>query len=340
MDSFDIVIVGAGPAGLNCAETLGGSRYKVLLLEKNKEIGPKVCAGGITDKTVDHLNLPKRLIDSSFFEAKLHFGKTCTIASFDSPFVSTIDRKHFGQWQLQKLKKHKNIFVWKGMRVSEIRDNYIVANGKIIRYKFLVGADGSLSIVKRYLGIKQKASIAIQYVIKTNKYRDLEFFFDSKLFSSWYAWIFPHKGYASVGCLCDPDVMPAEFLQENFAAWLETNSIDISKAKHEAFFIDYDYQGFRFGNVLLAGDAAGLASRLSGEGIYPALVSGEEVAKVIMNPFYEPEKLKSLVKKKEKLDMLSGFLIGLGPLRGAFFSTGPLMTTISPLRKKVKQLLF
>jgi len=41
MESFDVVIVGAGPAGLRCAETLGNSKYKVLLLEKTLKLDQK-----------------------------------------------------------------------------------------------------------------------------------------------------------------------------------------------------------------------------------------------------------------------------------------------------------
>ena len=48
MESFDVVIIGAGPAGLKCAETLGNSNKKVLLLEKNSKIGPKPCGGLMT----------------------------------------------------------------------------------------------------------------------------------------------------------------------------------------------------------------------------------------------------------------------------------------------------
>jgi heterodisulfide reductase subunit A-like polyferredoxin len=47
-EKVDVLIVGAGPAGLSCAKALGDSNLNVLVLEKNKIVGPKVCAGGIT----------------------------------------------------------------------------------------------------------------------------------------------------------------------------------------------------------------------------------------------------------------------------------------------------
>ena len=49
MESFDVVIAGAGPAGLKCAETLGGSGLGVLVLERENAVGRKVCAGVSVD---------------------------------------------------------------------------------------------------------------------------------------------------------------------------------------------------------------------------------------------------------------------------------------------------
>lgn len=55
MEYFDVIIIGAGPAGLKCAETLGNSKLKVLLLEKNSKIGPKTCGGLMTTIGIKYL---------------------------------------------------------------------------------------------------------------------------------------------------------------------------------------------------------------------------------------------------------------------------------------------
>ena len=59
---YDVIIVGAGPAGLRCAEILGQSKLSVLLLEKNAKMGQKVCAGGITRKDLAILDLQDEVI--------------------------------------------------------------------------------------------------------------------------------------------------------------------------------------------------------------------------------------------------------------------------------------
>ena len=60
---YDVVIIGAGPAGLKCAEQLRDSNLSVLLIEKNKIIGPKICAGGLTRLVPDY-DIPEGSIRS------------------------------------------------------------------------------------------------------------------------------------------------------------------------------------------------------------------------------------------------------------------------------------
>jgi len=340
MESFDVIIVGAGPAGLKCAETLGKSNLKVLLLEKNKEIGPKVCAGGLTGKDIGYLNLPDSLIDFQNNEIKLHVNNTFSLIKHENNFSYTIDRKNLGQWQLQKLNKFQNVDVRTNSLVTEISKDYIVVNSKKIKYRFLVGADGSASIVKRYLGIKsKKVAIAIQYIIPSKKYIDFEIFCDSKLFSAWYAWIFPHKNHTSIGCACNPKVLSSKELVNNFRLWLKKNKIDITEGKYEAFLVDYDYQGHEFDNVFLVGDAGGFVSGLTGEGIYQALITGEEIARLVLNPKYRSTKIDQLLKIKEKHNRILNILIKSGRFRTIVFHIGRLLLKIPYFRKKAIGLL-
>ena len=58
METFDVIIVGGGPAGLQCARELSYSRLRVLLLEKDEIFGDKLCAGGLTPVSYTHLTLP------------------------------------------------------------------------------------------------------------------------------------------------------------------------------------------------------------------------------------------------------------------------------------------
>ena len=313
MKSFDVVIVGAGPGGIKCAEILTKAKKSVLLLEKNKEVGSKVCAGGLTRKDVEYFNPPENILEFKYTEAWLNTPLQRIKGVASRPILFTIDRKQFGQWQL----KSAGVTATTNSAVTEIGKDYIIVNSKEkIKFKFLVGADGSASIVRRHLGLKtEKYCLGLHYIVKNNKYNKIESYFDSKLFKNGYAWIFPHKGYASIGCGAMPSSLDANKLRTNFDKWIKKQNIDVSNAKLEAFPINFDYRGHKFNNIFLVGDAAGLASNATGEGIYQAAISGEEVAKQILNPDYDAPEIKKILETKKLQEKISLFILKSGFLR-------------------------
>lgn len=320
MESYEIIIIGAGPGGLSAAQKLGEAGRKVLLLEKNKIIGPKVCAGGLSGKDLKDFKIPQELLDGEFDGVNILTPlQKCSIRS-DKSVIYTIDRKNLGQWQLKKIDKN-NVIVRTGAMVTGIGDGFVSVNGsEKIGFKYLIGADGSNSSVRAHLGLKVKdVSVAIQYIVPEKKYDKFEFFFDVKLFGPGYAWIFPHKDYVSIGCGCASEIMPAKKIREGFEVWLKKNRIDVSRGRFEASPINFDYQGYKFGNIFLVGDAAGLASGLTGEGIYQALVSGEEIAKMIIDEKYVSERMRDILKKKQAQKRVYSFLKGSRPILGFEF---------------------
>lgn len=335
MELYDVVIVGAGPAGLKCAEVLGNSSLRVLLLEKNENIGPKICAGGLTGKDVEYLNLPDELVEFRSNEIKLHVNCFSSTVKTDFDFAFSIDREQFGQWQLSKLSQYVNIEVRTNARVSSVTKEYVTVDGEKIAYNYLVGGDGSNSVVRKFLGFTSPAKgIGIQYIIPADNYSDFEFYFAPKYFSAWYAWIFPHNGYVSIGCGCTPGVLPAKQLQRNFHEWLKKKKIDVSKGKYEAFPMNYDYHGMRFDNVFLTGDAAGLLSAFTGEGIYQALISGEEVAKTILDPKYESAKIPEILRVHNRHKKLIDMLVQKGKWKSVLFTLGLVVFKIPKYKRK------
>ena len=310
MEFFDVVIIGAGPAGLKCSEVLGKSKFSVLVVEKNEVIGPKVCGGLITTDGIKYLNqdIQANKFKQLFFHS--FFGKT-RIDIINTPLY-TIDRKKLGQLQLKRLEKMDNIIVRNKTFVNEIGKDYILANNKKIKFKYLVGADGSSSITRKHLGLKiGKLGIAIHYKIPTNGYKEIELFFDTKLFKAGYAWILPNSNFVSIGAGCDLKILSGKKLAINFHKWLKQNNIDVSNGKYEAHLLNYDYQGCHFKNKFLIGDAAGLICGFTGEGIYPALISGEEVARKIMDSNYKLL-INDILKKKIAQDFIKYILIKMG----------------------------
>lgn len=298
MNKYDVIIVGAGPAGLRCAEVLCNSSLSVLLLEKGDTFGDKVCAGGLTRKDLGVIDIPDHIIEHKVTKTAVFSKKRNSMTNAPEPFVFTLKRKELGKWQRDQLKA-ENIEVKTNARVTEIQSDHVVINGnEKIGFKYLVGADGYASIVRKYLKLPQeKQLIGIQYTVPApNLDPRLEIHLYSKYFKSWYAWVFPHENSFVVGCVCDPKMMSAKKLKDNFHAWLKEKQINIEGAIYHSAPISYDYRGYKFGNIFLVGEAGGFASGLTGEGIYQSLVSGEVAAKTILDKDFISEEMNAVIR--------------------------------------------
>ncbi len=322
MKHYDVIIVGAGPAGLRCAEILSQSDKTVLLLEKKAETGPKTCAGGLTRKTLKLMDIPDELIELKINKAKTAGPHSVYVSpEGKAPFAFMIDRRRFGQWQEQKL-TGTPVEIRHNTLVTNITKNYVEINRKErIVYQWLVGADGSTSKVRRFLNLPtEKQLVTFQYLIPSGETR-FEVHLNNRYFRSGYGWIFPHNGYLAAGCLADPQKVPVQTLRKGFRHWLQKEGFDLSGAVYQSFPINYDYRGHRFGNVFLAGDAAGLASGLTGEGIYAALLSGEETAHSILQSGYSNQNMESLLHYKKVQERFLALLHSAGPFRQLIFQS-------------------
>ncbi|MBU2028847.1 NAD(P)/FAD-dependent oxidoreductase [Patescibacteria group bacterium] len=320
MEKYDVAIVGAGPSGLRAAEILARADKKVLLLEKNNAIGPKVCAGGLTRKCIKLLKLPPELTERSYQSAIFNSPRVKTRLEFGKIFGYTVSRKKLGQWQLEKI-KNTSVEVRTGAEVIKITDQEVsLKNGECFQYKYLIGADGSNSIVRKFLKLPIKRIGVAFYYIVPQIFSEIEVTFNSKLFGPWFSWIFPYQNSTSIGFGCFPRIIPMERARANFDLWLKLKKIDISGAKFEASPINCDYRGVKFGNIFLVGDAAGLVSGFTGEGIYQALVSGEEVARKIIDPNYRMPKIKEIRREINLHHLMLGIVWLSGPFRNNLFN--------------------
>jgi len=318
MEIFDVIIVGGGPAGLQCARELSKSQLRVLLLEKNGIFGDKLCAGGLTLKDMGELPLPDHVIQQKISRAALHSRKRSADTITHVPYLFTVDRKELGAYQ-RSLLDETEVVVRTQSQVTEIgKDQLTLKTGEVYGFRYLVGADGYSSLVRRHLGLKvRKKLIGFQYTLPvTEEHLALEMFLNARRFHLWYAWIFPHGNTIAVGCCCDPRRIDPQKVKKGFHRWLQEKGMETGEAKLESCPIAFDYQGYKFENIYLAGEAAGLASGFTGEGIYQALVSGQEVARKILDPEYQAEQLMQVLKYNRILERMMAVFRWAGPLRG------------------------
>lgn len=334
---YDVIIVGGGPAGLKCAEVLGQTNKRVLLLEKKDHFGEKLCAGGLTANDLEILPLPDDVIEHKIARASICSRHQQVDTPSPNPFLFTVNRKELAVYQASLL-KNLNVEVKMNSRVIEIKDNKVLLkDGKEYGYTFLVGADGYASVVRKYLHLPvRKRLIGFQYTVpKSNVDPVLEIYLNARKFNAWYAWIFPHRKSIAVGFCCNPAKADHQKMKRRFNDWLRERKIDIGDAKLESHPISYDYRGIRFGNIFLTGEAAGLANGLTGEGIYQSLLSGKEVAKMIIDPEYISKPIKEMLKYNRILhQILIGFRT-FGPLKGILHELLLFLMTRRRIKEKV-----
>lgn len=332
-----MIIVGGGPAGLQCARELCKSSLRVLLLEKREGFGDKLCAGGLTTKDMEVLPLPDHIIEQRILRTSIHSRRRDAGTVTPEAKLFTVNRKVLGAYQ-RSLLDGTEVEVRTNCQVIEIRDSSIILkDGTELGFKSLVGAEGYNSIVRRHLGLKvEKKLIGFQYTIPVEEeYTALEIFMDARRFSVWYAWIFPHGDRIAVGCCCDPRKVDPQKIKAGFHDWLKERNLDPGDVGLESYPIAYDYRGVRFGNTYLIGEAAGLASGLTGEGIYQSLVSGQEVANMIIDPAHKPIQLEQVLKYNRILERIMAVFRWAGPLRGAVQEFLLILMNQDWLRKKV-----
>jgi geranylgeranyl reductase family protein len=302
------LIIGAGPGGLSCAAKLAAQNIDTLVLERKRIIGPKVCAGGITWSGLIS-RVPEALAEKSFPRQHISTPWQKVCIEEKTPIIATINRKKLGQYMADQAMEAGAILRTKAM-VRRITENTVIVQDRDSRkneeisFSCLVGADGSSSLVRRHLGLESKyLGIGINYQIPGNLPK-MEWHLNNQLFGNGYAWIFPHSDTVSIGAYADRKTMGPGKLKANLIAWAKAEGFALKDKQAQAEYINYDFRGWNFGNTFLVGDAAGLASGLTGEGIYPAIVSGEQVAETIVNPGHSSAIMDSLLRKHEKHSQL------------------------------------
>jgi len=303
-ESTDVLVVGGGPGGLTCATLLAQQGAKVVLVERKPAIGPKVCAGGITwHGLIKHV--PTHLIEREFPRQVIVTPRQRIVVAEKNPIIATINRERLGQWMAEQAEA-AGVTLLAGTWVAGFEHGWATLerpDGHRMRLGFghLVGADGSNSLVRRALGLPSMTMGIGLNCMLPGHHPQMEWHLNPELFGSGYGWVFPHNEVCSIGAYGETRLYTARMLKQRLIRWADQQGFRLDPHTIRAGLVNFDYRGVRFDNqTWLIGDAAGLASGLTGEGIYPALISGQVVARMILDPLYPGNELKALAKKHRR----------------------------------------
>jgi geranylgeranyl reductase family protein len=351
--SYDVIVVGAGPAGCSAACFIAHKGYEVLLIDKAKFPRDKICGDGFSASSLAVL---EKLGALEIVERSNPFridkvtvsSPNGTIVSAKPPTVEglrdygyVIPRKEFDYQFLQFAEGISKVTLLENIRVEElIYDGLDVcgvrSKNEMFIGKIIIGADGVHSTIAKILSLRNNnpkhRGLAMRAYFDNveNLNHEIEIHYEESILPG-YAWIFPtgeHTANVGVGVLtrfADPTGIRDlfyRFLERNNQARIKlTNAQMIENSLRGCPLPIGSFPSERsYRNVLLIGDAASFVDSLTGEGIYYALRSGE----------YAAEAVDSTISRSNRMERVGAIYEGLWKkeFKWKEFYTGYLLQSI------------
>lgn len=336
--TFDVLIIGAGPAGCACAYMLKDSGLSVALIDKAQFPRDKTCGDALSADVSNQFGWMDSELQEAFGRfAQKHPSNGIRLFAPNHQFldVSTsppdsekqggfiAKRIDFDNFFLEQVKKLKNVSLFQGEAIKEVQvlDDSISCQSETTRYEapIAVGADGALSVIKKKLAPerfekKHHCSGLRQYyknVEGFNPGNHIELHFYQEALPG-YFWIFPlpdNQANVGIGILSSSASKKEKPLKEIFKNIIAThpnikerfqNAEPIEGIKGFGLPIGSKKRRISGERFLLTGDAASLIDPFSGEGVGNAIRSGRVAAMHITEAFIKQDFLATFNKRYDK----------------------------------------
>ena len=294
MERFDVLVVGAGPAGSATAIHLARAGASVLLADKARFPRDKPCGGGLTGRALRHVPcavdpVVEHVVDRMVVRVR-----------YGTKFARRSTERLIDMTQRKRLDLH--LAEQAAGAGAEFRDGVAVervgidgegvqarVGGTSIHASFLVGADGANGIVAKAAGLGDGVvrGVALEgnvpwSALEREPY-DRTAWVELGVVPGGYGWVFPKGDHANLGV--GGWMTEGPKLRDHLDRLARIHGVDPSSLEgvrgHRLPMRKLGAPAAR-GRVLLVGDAAGLVDPLSGDGMYEAFVSARLAATAVL----------------------------------------------------------
>ncbi len=323
MKTFDVAIIGSGPAGASAALKLAEKGVSAVIIEKETLPRYKTCGGGFVYRGRKEMPFDvSSVVEREFSKIDIIFEKAGVYLTSEreEPIITMIMRDDFDNLIVEKAKE-AGVTLLEGHKLKNItfgEEIILHTSQQDIKSKFVIAADGALSITAKLTGWKETRYLipALEYEVEVlpedfeRLSKNVRFDFDAVPLG--YGWCFPKKNHLSIGLASarrtkiDLKKLYREYL-------LKLGITEVLKEEFHGFQIpvtprtdEYVRKG-----VFLVGDAAGFADPITAEGISNAILSGNMAAESIIEGELDLKKSEEIYNAKLNENLIPELKIGV-----------------------------
>lgn len=288
---YDVLVVGAGPAGVAAGLTAHDRGLDVVVVDKARFPRDKPCGGGLTLRGVRLLPFDVTPVVEDVihgFELRLSPGGT-TYQPFRGPVAYMTQRRKLDLFLAEQAVAAGAEF-HDGVRVRDVErrpdgDLDVLADGARARARLVIGADGANGISARVLGLGSARSFGVALEGNAALTPRLEARHRGRAtlvlgsVPGGYAWVFPKGDHVNLGV--GGWISEGPRMRAHLADLCRAEGVDVASltdVRGHRLPFRAGWEGMARGRTAVVGDAAGVIDPLSGDGMFEAFVSARLAA--------------------------------------------------------------